>query len=99
VTHLREAILEELQRRNYAKATVHDDIESVERLGVPNPSEQTSRDQRLRRWSANHCPLTGLRSRSRRHRSRPRRPKYLLRAKPPMKSARSESRAMEPSMR
>jgi hypothetical protein len=39
VTHLREAILEELQRRNYAKATVHDDIESVERLGVPNPSE------------------------------------------------------------
>jgi hypothetical protein len=99
VTHLREAILEELQRRNYAKTTVQDDIETVERQGVPNPSEQTSRDQRLRRWSANHCPLTGLRSRSRRHRSRPRRPKYLLRAKPPMKSARSEIRAMEPSMR
>ena len=40
VTHLREAILEELQRRNYAKTTVHDNIESVERLGVPRPSEQ-----------------------------------------------------------
>jgi hypothetical protein len=30
-------MLEELQQRNYAKTTVHDDIVSVERRAVPTP--------------------------------------------------------------
>src|SRR4029453_422549 len=32
VTHLRQAMLEELQRRNYAKTTVHYYIQAVERF-------------------------------------------------------------------
>ena len=43
VTRLKQAMLEELQRRNFSMTTVHDDIESVEPLGVLERSKQTSR--------------------------------------------------------